>query len=267
MTAGAGCDSGDPSSTESVSFPEAPATGSGTPATLADSLVHRWIRAAGGLEAWRSVRSARFTVTTVWYEPDGAVRRMRPRRVAMRKTPEGTQARIERPEPEGLYVQVFTGDTAWATLDGQPLPPDDPAAEETEYVARDVAYWIGLPYKLRDPGVNLSARRLDDGDFELRVTFEAETGAHPGDRYFYYFPAGDPHPERVDYIEEGSESRSRTRWSHFRRAGPLSYVGVRRWVDEEGTVTRELRQDDVCVNPVLPDSLFRPSPRVAPADS
>ena len=48
---------------------------------LADSLIGAWVEAAGGMEAWRDIESARYTITTVWYDSTGEIRRMRPRRV------------------------------------------------------------------------------------------------------------------------------------------------------------------------------------------
>lgn len=242
----------------------APAGGDSSPASpeaaLGDSLVDAWIAAAGGLGAWWDVQTARYTVTTVWYDSVEQIRRMRPRRVELRKLSGNEQSRIERPEAEGLYVQVFLGDTAWATLNGVPLPEDHPAAAESEYVGRDVFYWFGLPYKLRDPGVNRRARSLPEGGYELAVTFGDEVGAHPGDRYFYYFLDDDPQPEEVHYVEQGrgEEDRNRTVWSGVGRAGKLSYVMSRVWLDSAGRRTKELRIDDVSINPELPDSLFDP---------
>ena len=231
-------------------------------ASTADSAVAAWIRAAGGPSAWDSVQTLRYTVTTVLYDSTGAVDWMRPRRVEIRKNPGGFRSRIERPEGEGLYVQVFTGDTAWATLNGRPLPPGHPAAEESEYVGRDVYYWVGLPWKLRDPGVNLAAEALPaDSGLEVTVTFGSGVGQHPGDRYFYRFLDDDPWPEQVHYREQGADGRTRTLWRDFTRAGPISYVGVRRYVDGRGRRTKELRIDDVWVNPSLPDSLFAPPAR------
>lgn len=221
-----------------------------------DSTLAAWIEAAGGAEAWDGVRSLRYTVTTVLYDSAGEVRWMRPRRVEIRKTPGGFRSRIERPEAEGLYVQVFTGDTSWATLNGHPLPPDDPAAEEAEYVGRDVYYWIGLPWKLLDPGVRRETTALPDSGRELRVAFGSDVGQHPGDRYFYRFLDDDPWPEQVDYVEQGTEERVRTLWRDFTRAGPITYVGVRRYEDEDGTPTKELRIDDVQIDPALPEGLF-----------
>lgn len=235
---------------------DAPETSAG--GSTADSLVSAWIRAAGGPDAWQEVGSIRYTVTTVWYDSAERVERMRPRRVEIRKRADGFHSRIERPEAEGLYVQVFTGDTVWATLNGRPLPPDHPATEESEYVGRDVHYWIGLPWKLRDPGVNLEATRLERGGHEVRVTFGSDVGIHPGDQYFYLFLDRDPRPEEVHYREEGSEGRTRTLWRDFASAGPITYVGTRRYVDDQERTTKELRIDDVWIDPPLPDSLFRP---------
>lgn len=241
--------------------------GPGGGGTLADSVLGAWIGASGGTEAWDRVRGGRYTVTTVWYDTAGEVSRMRPRRVELRRTERGFQSRIERPEAEGLYVQAFDGDTAWATLNGRPLPPDHPAAEEAEYVGRDVFYWIGLPYKLRDPGVRTEAERVEPGEaptiaraggIELRISFGDGVGQHPGDRYFYYFLDEDPYPEEVHYVEQGAESRNRTQWSGFRSQAPITYVGTRRYVDGDGRTTVELRIDDVQVNPDLPDSVFAP---------
>lgn len=225
----------------------------------ADSLVDGWIDAAGGLEAWNSVRSARFTVTTVWYDSTGDIRRIRPRRVTILKRAGAQLSRIERPEAEGLYVQVFTGDTAWATLNDALLPADDKAAEESEYVGRDVFYWFGLPYKLRDPGVNRSARELPEGGWEVRVTFGDDVGVHPGDQYFYYFLDDDPYPEEVHYIEQDrtEAARNRTEWSEFRQAAPITYVGTRLWRDSLGMPTKALRIHDVWINPELPEGVFQ----------
>ncbi|MFQ5678166.1 MAG: hypothetical protein ACE5HP_01745 [Gemmatimonadota bacterium] len=227
-------------------------------AALADSILATWVQAAGGMEAWESIHTARYTVTTVWYDSTGEIRRMRPRRVELRKTAAGEEARVERPEAEGLYVQVFTPDTSWAALNGRALAPEEPAAAEAEYVGRDVFYWFGLPFKLRDPGVHHVARSLPGGGYEVAVSFGESIGAHPGDRYFYYFLDEDPYPEEVHYIEQGKESRDRTLWTRIGSAGSFAYVITRRYVNDAELPTKELRIDDVWINPELPDSLFRP---------
>ncbi len=238
----------------------APATANLEPdQLLADSLVGEWLAAAGGMEAWEAIESARFTITTVWYDSASEISRMRPRRVEYRKKDGIEQSRIERPEGEGLYVQTFTGTEMWATLNDHMLEPGIKAWDESEYVGRDVVYWFGLPYKLFDPGVNRRASSHEGGGYEVRVTFGDEVGLQPGDLWFYYFLDDDPFPEEVHYISEGrsEENRARTYWSGFGTIGDFKYVVTRRFRRADGSPLRDLRVDDVELNPVLSDSLFR----------
>lgn len=236
------------------------AAGCRGPRDRADVLIDRWIDAAGGLGAWKDVRDARFTVVTVWFDSTGAEVRRRPRFVWIKKDPQ--RARIERDEPEGHYVQASDGDTTWATLDGAPLPPENPAAAEVPYVTRDVVYWFGLPYKLRDPGVHLAYIPADSTGHEgVRVSFGEDIGLHPGDRYFYYFAEGSPLPIQVHYIEQGKTTVDRSIWSDYRQANPITYVGTRTFVDSAGRRTKRLIMKDVQINPGIPDSLFQPPTR------
>ena len=52
---------------------------------LADSLIGAWLEAAGGMDAWNDISSARYTIMTAWFDSAGEIRRMRPRRVEYRK--------------------------------------------------------------------------------------------------------------------------------------------------------------------------------------
>lgn len=223
-----------------------------------DELIDAWIDAAGGLNAWRQIEDLRYTVTTVWFDSTGTETRRRPRFVWLKKHPE--RARIERDEAEGHYVQGHDGEgTAWATLDGEPLPGDHKAVEEALYVGRDVMYWIGLPYKLRDAGVNLAYISPDStGHPGVQVTFGENVGEHPGDRYFYYFEEGSPFPVELHYIEQGDslEDIDRTHWTAYQTSGPLTYVGTRTWYEEDGLPTKRLIISDVMVDPGIPDSMF-----------
>jgi hypothetical protein len=86
---------------------------------VARSLVGDWITAAGGMEAYSTLRSARFTLTTEIYDPEsGRPRRTRTRYVVI--------ARIERWEGDDFIQQGWDGANQWATLNGAP-PPHDPA--------------------------------------------------------------------------------------------------------------------------------------------
>lgn len=230
----------------------------GEPPGPADVLIDNWIEEAGGLDAWAQVEDLRYTVTTVWFDSTGTEVRRRPRFVWGKKHP--LRARIERDEPEGHYVQAHDGrGNSWATLNGQLLPDTAKAAAEVLYVGGDVMYWIGLPYKLRDPGVNLHYIPADSTGYAgVRVNFGEDIGLHSGDQYFYYFAEGSPFPVEVHYMEEGQASVTRTRWSDYQAAGPITYVGTRTYYDDAGVTRKQLIISDVVINPGLPDSLFLP---------
>ncbi len=118
-------------------------------------------------------------------------------------------------------------------------------------------YWIGLPYKLRDPGVNLRFIPPDSTGYPgVAVTFGEGIGQHSGDRWFYYFQEGSPFPVEVHYIEQGYTRPARTRWSHFGQAGPITYVGTRTFYNDRGVTRKELLISDVQINPGVPDTLF-----------
>jgi len=146
----------------------------------------------------------------------------------------------------------------WATLNERMLEPGVRAWDESEYVGRDVVYWFGLPYKLFDPGVNRRAGPREEGGYEVRITFGDGVGLQSGDRYFYYFLDEDPWPEQVHYISQGrgEGSRARMYWDGYRTVGDFTYVISRLYRDTEMNPTRELRHDDVELNPALSDSIF-----------
>jgi hypothetical protein len=231
--------------------------------TRADTLIDAWLRAAGGARLWDAVRDVQYTMTTVWYDPgSGLEQRRRPRHIWIRKQDGGFRVRVERTEAEGGYVQVWDGQGGWATLNGALLADTARAVREIEAVAGDVSYWIGLPWKLRDPGVRLRYMRSDSnaaGEV-VEVSFGDGVGLHPGDRYWYYF--GDPRspfPTEVHFLQEGNPPalRERTRWSDWRRSGPATYLGQRLHVDADGRPLKALLISDVVANANVRDALFR----------
>ncbi len=243
---------------------------------VADSLVGLWIDSAGGMDAYREFASASFTVTTILFDTlSGRVKRTRPRYVWVRKGPHGEEARIERWESPGLIQQGFNGrDAAWAALDGELLPDSAKDAREALYVARDVFYWFGLPFKLTDPGVYLSYLGLRErpggawsGEDEparlyhaVGVSFGAGVGEHQ-DVFTYYFPPGRGFPYEVTYVEEGKTELNRLLWGATGWAGTdpggdfrYPYVGRRDWITVSGKRTKALTISDVVMNPeVLQD--------------
>ena len=223
----------------------------------ADQLIDSWIEAAGGLDAWNDVENLSYTVTTVWFDSTGTEVRRRPRFVWGERDP--LRARIERDEREGRYVQAHDGrGRAWATLDGTGLADTTKAVREVFYVAGDVMYWIGLPYKLRDPGVNLTYIPADSTGYAgVLVTFGEGVGLH-SDRYYYWFDEGSALPVEVHYIEEGSTNVNRTKWTDFGRSGGITYIGTRTYYDSRGVTRKQLLISDLEINPGVEEGMFLP---------
>ncbi|MHC4108568.1 MAG: hypothetical protein ACYSTY_10830 [Planctomycetota bacterium] len=259
----------------------------GTIDPTADSLISLWIDAVGGRDTYHRFQGATYTVTTVWYDTvSGRQKRSRPRYVWLKKGPQGEQSRVERWETGGLIQQGFNGrDPAWAAEDGTMLPDTSKDGREALYVARDLFYWIGLPFKLEDPGVNLAyaglkrrpgaewryrppdQRAPDDGRYHaVEVSFGVGVGEHQ-DVFTYYFAPGDPYPTEVTYVEEGRTNINRLLWGDTDRAGDLRYPYPvsRTSITASGKRTKALAIGDMVINPEIPQWRFeRPEPPTEP---
>jgi hypothetical protein len=244
----------------------------------ADSLIGLWIDSVGGMETYEAFQSATFTVTTVLYDTlSGRVKRSRPRYVWIKKGPHGEETRVERWEPIGFIEQAFNGEIAWARLDGELLPDTAKDWQEALYVARDLFYWVGLPFKLRDPGVFLSYRGMtsraglefrpdptsppttppENGYHAVSVSFGEGVGEHQ-DVFTYYFEPGRGYPTEVNYVEQGKTNINRMIWGTTRQSGAIAYPYVvrRDHITESGKRTKALVLSGFVANPQIPQARF-----------
>jgi len=224
----------------------------------AESLVGDWITAAGGMEAYSPLSSARYTLTTEIYDSESdRLRRTRPRYVTIARTNAGEITRIERWEGSNFIQQGWDGENQWATLNGAPLSDGDMDYDQVRYVSGDVQYWISLPYKLRDNGVNLHYRGLDDqGRHVVGVTFGDGIGLHDDDTWQYWFEDGRTWPVQVAYMEGGRDNWSRLRFEDIQTVDGYTFVGRRVHYNAEGGLTKVLFTHDLEFNPTLDMALF-----------
>ncbi len=245
---------------------------------VADSLIGLWIDSVGGMQTYRAFRTARFTVTTSLFDTlTSRLKRSRPRYVWIKQGPYGEETRVERWEGDNFIIQGFNGrDPAWAVMNGAALTDTAMDAREALYVARDLFYWIGLPFKLRDPGVYLRyvglrerpgttwagesgrERRAPDGRYHaVEVSFGQGVGEH-SDVFTYYFAPGRGFPFEVTYVEEGRTNINRLIWGRTERTGPIGfpYVVRRDFITESGKRTKALVFDDVEINLDVPQARF-----------
>ncbi len=230
-----------------------------SPNAAAEERVDQWIEALGGLEAYWPLQSARYTLTTeIWDPESGRLRRTRPRYVTMSTTEHGQAARIERWEGNDFIAHGTDGQTVWARMNGEPLGPGDKDFDEVPYVTGDVHYWIGLPFKLRDPGVNLHDRGVDDqGRQVVGVTFGEGVGLHDGDAWTYWFEEGRVWPVQLSYQEEDSENVNVLRFEDIRTVDGYTFVGRRVHFREDGGLTKVLHTHDFELNPELDPEVFQ----------
>lgn len=229
------------------------------PARAQDSAARKrvdaWILAAGGPKVWDSIHDLTYTITTVWYDTSGAEVRRRPRYVTIKKIPGSFRVRVERDESAGHFVQVWDGAGPWASLSTRMLDDTAQTVREVRYVAGDLAYWIGLPWKLSDPGVSLQS----SGDSMVAVTFGSGVGFHDRDRYWYIWrDARSPFPTEVDYIEQGhpDTDRQRVLFAEWKKEGPVMFAVKRVTLDTSARPLRALVITDIKANKGVKDALF-----------
>jgi hypothetical protein len=233
-------------------------SGSGSVEEIADELVDTWIGAVGGHEAYGRLKSARYTLTTEIYDPpSGRLRRTRPRYVTLLRTPAGELTRIERWEGNDFIQQGWNGTEPWALYNGEALSEGEKDFDEVRYVSGDVNYWISLPYKLRDPGVNLHDRDRDEaGRRVVGVSFGEGVGLHDGDSWQYWFEDGRTWPVQVAYREEGRTNWNYLRFEDIRSVDGYTFVGRRVHYNTEGQLTKVLYAHDFELNPEIDPETF-----------
>lgn len=221
-------------------------------------LVDEWIAALGGMETYWKLQSASFTLTTKIYDgASGRLRRTRPRYVTIARLATGEAGRIERWEGNDFIQHGFDGEREWAVMNGEPLAPGDKDYDEARYVARDVFYWIGLPFKLKDPGVFLHYDGKDeDGLHQVRVTFGENVGDHD-DTWYYAFEEGRAMPVSIGYREEGRSNVSPTYWEDIQEVDGYIFAGRRVHINSDGQIWKVLATSDFVLNPDVDPQRFR----------
>lgn len=204
--------------------------------------------ALGGKDAWEKTRFLRFSFAgrrTHWWDKWTG------------------RHRIEGQTQDGKrYVVLENINTkegqAW--LDGQKVE-GDPAKEllERAYGAWvNDTYWLLMPYKLQDPGVNLSyvgEEKIDGVTYDkLLLTFR-DVGLTPGDRYWAFINRDTHLMDRWAYVLESMEPGSAPtawRWEGWQKYGNIMLAPKR--VQIGGDRTLEL--GDIAVLDNLPDTAF-----------
>jgi hypothetical protein len=223
-----------------------------TPEGLAEEVLN----ALGGQKAWEQTRYIHFTFAgrrSHWWDKWTG------------------RHRVEGQTQDGKRYVVLSNVNSKegsAYLDGQKVEGDQ-AKEllERAYGAWvNDTYWLLMPYKLRDPGVNLSyvgEETVDGVRYDkLLLTFNG-VGLTPGDRYWAFINHDTHLMDRWAYVLQGSEAGAAPtvwRWEGWAQHGNVLLAPKRAMVGSD----RTLELGDIAVLETLPDAVFS-SPEAVPA--
>lgn len=209
------------------------------------------MQALGGKEAWDATRFLRFTFagrrTHHWDKWSG-------------------RHRLEGQSPEGqkyVVLHDLNSREGEVWLDGQKAEAD--AAKEWLDRAYGAwindTYWLLMPYKLQDPGVNLTyegTEQIEGMTYDkLHLTF-GNVGLTPGDEYWAYINRDTHLMDRWAYLLQAGPGQPRApeptvwRWQGWQKYGNILLSPTRAQV----TGDRKLELTDIAVFETLPDSVF-----------
>lgn len=217
-------------------------------APTADSVLDHLAQALGGKQAWDNTHYLRFTFVgrrTHWWDKWTG------------------RHRLEGQTKEGQHYVVLENvntkeGSAW--LDGKKLEGDK--AQEMVKNAYGAwvndTYWLIEPYKLRDPGVNLSyagEEKVDGKTYDKLAVSFGQVGLTPGDRYWVYVNRDTGLVDRWEYIlqdmpKEGPPTA--WRWEGWQKYGNIMLAPHRVQVGAD----RKLELSDIAVFDQLPDTVF-----------
>ena len=247
-----------------------------TATTAPDSarkVVDQAISHAGGWSAWTSTRSVQFRKTTVSFDADGKVTSTRVQLHRYQLNP-GPKMRIESEEKGSKTVFINDCEQAWKLVDGK-LATSQQEINGARNNTFGSQYVFCMPFKLRDPGTQLSdagTEQLSGGPMvhKVRATYGKGVGDAGGlHTWWYYFDAKSGRlvanlllyaAGRYDYTEYYDE----------RAIGDLTLSTRRLGYDADahgkvGPKRSEITYDQIEANVALSDDLFAPPPSVGAA--
>jgi hypothetical protein len=201
-----------------------------SPESKATAIADQVMRALGGRAAWDRLPGLRWTFEVSVNDT------LRPgRRHAWDKM--NGWHRVEGQTRAGVpycYIGNLDRDEGRAWMDGNAIEGDSlqKLLKRSKSMWINDAYWMLMPYKLRDPGVHLSY----DGDTliagitydRLALSFE-NVGDTPGDRYWVYVNRANHRVERWDMVLEGDQPPAKSyTWEGWEQHGGLWFPTAHR---------------------------------------
>jgi hypothetical protein len=203
-------------------------------------------KALGGKEAWDNTHFIKFSFAgrrTHWWDKWSG------------------RHRVEGQTKEGQKYVVLENintkeGTAW--LDGKKAEGDK--AKEGAYGAWvNDTYWLLMPYKIQDPGVNLAydgEEKIDGKTYDKLALSFGNVGLTPGDRYWAYINRDTGLMDRWAFILQDMPKDgppSAWAWDGWQKYGNIMLAPHRSQLNGGD---RKLELGDIAVYDKLPDSVF-----------
>lgn len=189
----------------------------------------KMISAMGGMDGWKKVNALRFNFQVEQEgAPPRAVKHLWDRK-GWRDHVEGTKDK----KPIVAWIDLTSKNGA-AWLDGKKLEGEElKQAMEWAY-GRWVndTYWLVMPFKIFDPGVNLKYEGQKNGHDVLHVSF-GKVGLTPGDQYWVYV---NPKTGMIDqwvFLLEGEKEKESFDWKDYGDYGGVKLSKVKESPDKK----------------------------------
>ncbi|HEX2644485.1 MAG TPA: hypothetical protein VHU81_15925 [Thermoanaerobaculia bacterium] len=225
------------------------AQGSANADPRAVEVANRVLGTLGGKQAWDSAHFFRFTFAGrrrhYWDKWTG-------------------RHRLEGQTAQGQTFVVLSNlntKEGQAFLDGQPAPANlAPEMIKGAYAAWvNDTYWLLMPYKLQDPGVNLGyqgTETIDGQSYDVLTLSFKGVGMTPGDRYWVYVNKQSSLVDRWGYVlqnQPADSPQTQWLWQGWTATGPILLAPKRTQVGGEAAT---IEFTDLAVLDTLPDTIF-----------
>ncbi len=198
-------------------------------------IAEKSIQAMGGMDSWKNIGAIRFNFMV---QRDGS-----PARGAKHLWDhKNGRDHVEGPTKDGKTMVAWINlkdKTGAAWIDGKKLEGDQlKQAMEWAY-GRWVndTYWLMMPMKLLDAGVNIKYEGEKEGHNVLHVSF-GKVGLTPGDQYWGYFNKDTGLMDKWEYHLQGGDKGS-WNWTAWSSYGNVKLAKVRTANDIKGTIKFE----------------------------
>ncbi len=246
-------------------------------------LVGEMVEAAGGMEAWNSIRSGQFTRTQNLYDRTGNLLSEQVETFFFRKTDQGLKLMVKALDEDGNEVIISEdGEGFWATKESQPADPKKTSGDlgmmcDSKFCqptcASSMAFFkFSMPFKLTDHGTRPEVNNvtafglldwnplenidLDSDPLVLDVSYDPEVGK---DKWRFLVNPKTKLIHKVEYYNKsdfGTYRPEETYWTDHRTVDGITFS--HKWTKfwSNGQVMEEYTYSDVSFNNQIDEQFF-----------